>query len=188
MLERFCPDEIVPGLASIDQDALLVRGIRGLLVDVDNTLVNWRGSDIPERHVAWIKQAKANFAVCLLSNTVTGSRLLRLAARLDLPSVGRWGLGRKPFLGGYREALAKIGVPPRQTAMIGDQLLTDILGGNRLGMHTIMVQTLSEAEFFVTRVNRWIEAIIQARLTRRGLWPSLTNSEGPGQPEVGHGH
>jgi len=57
--------------------------------------------------------------------------------------------------------------------MIGDQLLTDIFGGNRMGMHTIMVHTLSDSEFFVTRINRWIEALIRAWLVRQGRWPAL---------------
>ncbi len=177
MLERFCPDEIIPRLEQIDQQALLERGIRGLLIDVDNTLVNWRGHRIPKQRVAWLKAAKDNFAICLLSNSITARRLQHLGKVLALPYVGRWGWGRKPFGGGYREAFKLISVPPSQTAMIGDQLLTDVFGGNRLGMHTILVHTLSDSEFFITRINRWIEAIIRARLTHRGLWPPVTGRE-----------
>ncbi len=177
MLERLCPDEIVPRLEHIDQQVLLERGIRGLLIDVDNTLVNWRGHRIPKQRVAWLNAAKDHFAICLLSNSITARRLRHLGKVLALPYVARWGWGRKPFSGGYREAFKLIGVPPSQTAMIGDQLLTDVFGGNRLGMHTILVHTVSDSEFFITRINRWIEAIIRARLIRRGLWPPVTYHE-----------
>jgi HAD superfamily phosphatase (TIGR01668 family) len=187
LLENACPDEIAPSLASIDRDALLARGIRGLLVDVDNTLVCWRQHEIPEANRAWLEQAKQDFAVCLLSNSITFRRLQDLSATLGVPSVARWGWGRKPFAAGYRDALAQIRIAPEQAAMIGDQLLTDVLGANRLGMYTIMVNTLSESEFFATRINRWIEALIRAQLTRRGLWPQTLGCEPSPFPEAGHG-
>jgi len=186
LLEKFCPDKIVPRLEHIDQQALLDMGIRGLLIDVDNTLVNWRGHRLPKQRLAWLKTAKDNFAICLLSNSITARRLQHLGKVLALPYVGRWGWGRKPFGGGYREALQQTGVAPNETAMIGDQLLTDIFGGNRLGMHTIMVHTLSDSEFFVTRINRWIEAIIRTRLVRRGIWPPLTGAVIHPQAETSH--
>ena len=173
MLESFCPDQIATRLESIDQQALLDRGIKALLIDVDNTLVNWRDDEIPLVRRRWIEEAKDRFGICLLSNTITVRRVEQLGQRLDLPAVGRWGWGRKPFSGGYRQALQLIGACPTETAMIGDQLLTDILGANRLGMYTIMVHTLSDSEFFVTRINRWIEALIRAWLVRRGRWPAL---------------
>ncbi len=186
MIERFCPDEIIPRLENIDQQALLARGIKGLLIDVDNTLVNWRGHRIPKQRVKWLNRAKDNFAICLLSNSITARRLRHLGKVLALPYVGRWGWGRKPFGGGYREAIQRTGVAPAETAMIGDQLLTDIFGGNRLGMHTIMVHTLSDSEFFITRVNRWIEALIRRRLIGRGIWPPVSGHEIGSQVEAGN--
>ena len=171
MLESFCPDQVATRLENIDQQALLKRGIKALLIDVDNTLVNWRDDQIPPKRHRWIEQAKKRFALCLLSNTITVQRVEQLGRRLGLPAVGRWGWGRKPFGGGYREALKSVGVQPTEAAMIGDQLLTDILGANRLGMYTIMVDSLSDSEFFVTRINRWIEALIRRWLVRQGRWP-----------------
>jgi len=183
LLESLCPDQIATRLENIDQQALLDRGIKALLIDVDNTLVNWRDDQIPPERRRWVEQAKDRFALCLLSNTITVQRVKELGQRLDLPAVGRWGWGRKPFSGGYRKALQSVGAQPTETAMIGDQLLTDIWGGNRLGMYTIMVHTLSDAEFFVTRINRWIEALIRAWLVRQGRWPALQPAAAP-QPEA----
>ena len=183
MLESFCPDQIATRLENIDQQALLERGIKALLIDVDNTLVNWRDDEIPPERRRWIEEAKSHFALCLLSNTITVQRVEQLGQRLCLPTVGRWGWGRKPFSGGYQDALKLINAQPAETAMIGDQLLTDILGANRLGMYTIMVHTLSDSEFFVTRINRWIEALIRGWLVRQGHWPPLQPAAAQ-QPEA----
>jgi len=171
LLESFCPDQVATRLEDIDQQALLDRGLKALLIDVDNTLVNWRDDEIPSERRRWLEVAEEHFALCLLSNTITVQRVEQLGQRLGLPAVGRWGWGRKPFSGGYRQALQLIGAGATETAMIGDQLLTDILGANRLRMYTIMVHTLSDSEFFVTRINRWIEALIRAWLVRQGRWP-----------------
>ncbi len=187
MLESFCPDQIATCLEDIDQQALLERGIKALLIDVDNTLVNWRDDEIPPERRRWIEEAKDRFGLCLLSNAITVQRVKQLGQRLSLPAVGRWGWGRKPFSGGYRQALQLIGACATETAMIGDQLLTDILGANRLGMYTIMVHTLSHSEFFVTRINRWIEALIRGWLVRRGRWPAPLPAEAQ-QPEAADEH
>ena len=173
MLESFCPNQVATRLEDINQQALLDRGVKALLIDVDNTLVNWRDDEIPPERRRWVEVAKEHFALGLLSNTITVQRVEQLGQRLDVPAVGRWGWGRKPFSGGYREALQSVSAPPTDAAMIGDQLLTDILGGNRLGMYTVMVHTLSDSEFFVTRINRWIEALIRAWLVRQGRWPMI---------------
>jgi len=183
VLESFCPDQIATRLEDIDQQALLDRGIKALLIDVDNTLVNWRDDQIPPERHRWVEQAKDRFALCLLSNTITVQRVEQLGQRLGLPAVGRWGWGRKPFSSGYQEALKLINAQPAEAAMIGDQLLTDILGANRLGMYTIMVDSLSDSEFFITRINRWIEALIRGRLVRQGRWP-MAETAAAQQPEA----
>jgi len=187
VLESFCPDQIAIRLEDIDQQALLDRGIKALLIDVDNTLVNWRDNEIPLVRRRWLEVAKEHFKMSLLSNTITVQRVEQLGQRLGLPAVGRWGWGRKPFRGGYQEALKLINAQPAEAAMIGDQLLTDIFGGNRMGMHTIMVHTLSDSEFFVTRINRWIEALIRAWLVRQDRWPTLQPAAAQ-QPEAADEH
>jgi len=84
VLESFCPDQVATRLENIDQQALLDRGIKALLIDVDNTLVNWRDDQIPPERRRWVEQAKERFALCLLSNTVTVQRVKQLGQRLGL--------------------------------------------------------------------------------------------------------
>ena len=177
MLEKLCPDQIAQRLEHIDQQALVEKGIRGLVIDLDNTLTPWRACEIAPERLDWIQQAKQRFAICLLSNTISGNRISRLGRELEVPAVGRFFLGRKPFAGGFRAALCHTGTTPQQTAMIGDQLVADILGGNRVGMYTILVRPLAPHEFFLTRLNRPLEAWCLARLEQMGILPQVVGSD-----------
>ncbi len=152
------PDFVAADLPAVNQDVLWARGVRAVLLDLDNTLAPWRSRDIPLSHREWVRQAQKRFSVCILSNTIKARRLRDVGAMLEVPTVGRWGIGRKPLQGGFAVALRLAGADAAQTAMIGDQLFTDILGGNRLGLVTVLVAPLSEREFFSTRLVRGLES------------------------------
>jgi len=173
LIERFCPNRIAKSLEYIDQQTLQQHGIAGLIIDVDNTLVQWRAEKITPARLEWLQQAKEQFAICLLSNAITARRIKRLGQRLGVAAVGCWALGRKPFAGGFKAALRHTGTSPAQTAMIGDQLWADILGGNRMGMYTVLVERLSKREFFLTALYRLAEAWCLAWLHRKGMLPAM---------------
>ncbi len=152
------PDLIVRGVENVDLEELWQRGIRAIILDVDNTLTAWRSEHIPAEKLQWIQRAKQRFKMCLLSNTIFMRRLRRLGERLGIPYVGRWGLGRKPFRGGVSHALALMGADPRHTAIIGDQVFADVLAGKRMGMLTILVDPVApEREMVLTRFWRVLE-------------------------------
>lgn len=103
--------------------------------------------------------------ICIVSNTRYPGRLRRLAEKLQVPFVkGRL----KPRKSAFRPALELLGVAPERAAVIGDQIFTDILGGNRLGLYTILVRPLSRREFFGTKISRIFE-----RMILRALPPAL---------------
>jgi HAD superfamily phosphatase (TIGR01668 family) len=164
MLERFRPDIIVPRLELLDQDELWARGVRAVLLDRDNTLTVWGGKDIPPARREWVARAQERFSVCILSNTIKGGKLRRIGEDLRIPTVARWGLGRKPLPGGFRAAMAVTGTQPAETAMVGDQLLADVLGANLLGLTSVWVRPLDSHEFFTTQIMRRVERRIAARL------------------------
>jgi HAD superfamily phosphatase (TIGR01668 family) len=156
----------------IDLAALQAQGKRALLLDLDNTLTVWRGYEISPELEAWLEQAKRDFRLCLVSNQVKGRRVREIAARLGIPCVhglGPWG---KPGRGIFRRAAEQTGLPPEQTAMIGDQMFADVCGARRAGMYAILVEPVGKRELFVTawmrRVARWVEKVLR----RRGEWPS----------------
>ena len=168
-LELFRPDLYFDRTSSVDLHALWGRGIRGLILDLDNTLVAWRSSDIPADVLDWAHRAKEmGFALCVASNTRRYARLAKVCDAIGAMYVT--GVS-KPRRAGFRDAVWKMGLGKVQVAVIGDQLLTDILGAKRLGLLAIYVDRIAQRELFVTRFNRRIEAMILRRLVRSGRMP-----------------
>lgn len=161
-LRRFCPHETVGNVADVDPDALKARGIAAVLLDLDNTLTPWRSYDAPDEIVDWIKRMQeAGFKMCLTSNTRRRSRLIELSERFAIP----YALGpMKPRKGILRNALEMLGAKPSEAAIIGDQMFTDVWGGNRLGLYTIWVRPLHHKEFIGTKISRMVENWLVKRL------------------------
>ena len=160
-LELFRPDRMAESVEAIDPAELLGLGIEALLIDLDNTLVPWHGYDVSDAVLGWLRNVESQgMKVCIVSNTRYPGRLKKLAEKLEVPFIkGRL----KPRKSAFRPALELLKADVKNTAVIGDQILTDILGGNRLGLYTILVRPRSRREFFGTRISRIIEkAILRA--------------------------
>ena len=161
LMDNFIPDALAHSVADIDFDELEELGVRGLLIDVDNTLIGHGSLEMTPERLAWAHEAMERFSVSLLSNSVRGRRVRHLCDLLGCQGVSVWMWNRKPFSGGVRKALKEIGTAPEETAMIGDQLLTDVLGGNRAGLYTIWIDKIYAREFVFTRyVQRMIERFL----------------------------
>ena len=120
--------------------ALERRGIKLLLADLDNTLVPY-GVPLPdERLKAWRDDLNAHgVTLFILSNNRHENRPRMFAEGLDVPFIGHAG---KPKTPSFYRAMEQAGVTKEQTAIVGDQIFTDILGGNRAGVSTILVQPI----------------------------------------------
>jgi len=160
----FRPNQYVVALEDIDLDALAEAGIKGLLIDRDKTLTAWRSREVSPAKRQWIERAKERFSLCLVSNTVFVKGIRAVAEDLGISVVCGWGLGRKPLPGAIRAALREMNVEPREAAIIGDQLFTDILGGNLLGLYTILVKPVPGKEFPGTCLTRILERMVAGRL------------------------
>ncbi len=160
-MSRFAPDMHVQQIQDIDFDKLWQQGIRGLVFDLDNTVVPWHSYDPDSNLIAWFDELKQRgFAVCILSNSHR-EKVDLLKAWLDIPIYGSSG---KPRKAAFAKASRGLGLPPEQLAMIGDQLLTDIYGGKRAGFYTIFTEMISVDEFWGTRrLSRPIERLIKQR-------------------------
>lgn len=155
LLNRLVPRQRVKSVYEIVLPELWNNGVRGIVTDLDNTLV---GAKIPlatPELTEWLKHVKElGFQVVIVSNN-REARVSNFAVPLGLPFIFN---ARKPAHKAFRAAMAMMGLPPEQIAVIGDQMLTDVLGGNRMKLYTILVQPISPAdEGFFTRVNRRIE-------------------------------
>lgn len=171
LLRNLVPDLILNSVADLDLDMLEGRGVEALLVDLDNTLCRWKREEVSETCDLWVARARERFRMCIVSNSIHPQRLKRVADRLGIAHVGRWGLGRKPCAGGIRAALKLTDAAPEQAAMVGDQIMTDVLGGNRMGLFTVWVKPLSSGEFAGTKPARLIETLLIPGFRRRGMLP-----------------
>jgi HAD superfamily phosphatase (TIGR01668 family) len=165
-LNRLWPDEYVESIAEVDLDKLWNAGYRLILTDLDNTLVPWNYPDVTEDLARWLEAARGKgFQVCILSNN-KGPRVKAFAEKANVSYIAS---ARKPKSGAYREALSRFGATPQTAVMIGDQLFTDIQGGKRCGIYTILVLPIDPHEWWGTRVVRKFERIVMKMLERRGL-------------------
>lgn len=166
MLRLLIPDAVYESLYMVDLDALAARGIRGLIVDLDNTLVEYGNSAVPIEARDWVRGARAKgFKVCIASNARTG-RVRSFAAAFGIPGIANAG---KPIRRAFRRAMRLLGTTPSETAVIGDQVFTDVLGGNRMKAYTVLVNPLSKKELGATRMMRRLERKVLKRLVRRGM-------------------
>ena len=150
------PDFCAPRLADVPLTAL--GGARVLLLDADNTLAPWRGA-VPDPAAArWVESAKAaGFRLCIASNS-DAERLRPLEEALGIPAFPRAG---KPLPSGLRRIAQEMGAAPGACALIGDQLLTDMLAARLAGMRAVLLEPLDPSrEFTGTRVNRVLERIL----------------------------
>ncbi|MFN8497759.1 MAG: YqeG family HAD IIIA-type phosphatase [Anaerolineae bacterium] len=161
MLTIFTPDLIVPSVCDIPLPELAGRGIRGLLFDLDNTLLAHRGDEFEDDVIAWLKHAAGEgFGLYIISNGPP-SRTLRLAEKVGLPAVYHSG---KPGVRGLRQALDALGLKPAQAAMVGDQIFTDVWAGSRLGLYTVLVTPINADEPWNVRVKRPLERFVLRRI------------------------
>lgn len=165
LIERFCPDEMHKSLFDIDLDKLWRRGIRGIILDVDNTLVHWGEWSVSEQVRNWITQAKERgFRLCIASNGIP-KRVEALAQGIDVPAITR---AVKPRKKAFHNALALLGTTAEETAVIGDQVFTDVFGGNRVDMYTILINPSSQREMRHTQLIRKVERRVLRRLVKKG--------------------
>lgn len=180
MLHGLCPREFRPAVYALDLEALWARGIRGLVLDLDNTLVRWNALRPSRRLVQWLRRVQERgFRVCIVSNN-SRRRVQVFARAAGVAAVAR---ARKPWRRSFRKALAVLGTGLSETAVVGDQLFTDVWGGNRLGLYTILVLPVAPREFIGTRAVRVVERRILQRLERRhglrleeGTFPSAAET------------
>ncbi|MHB1458487.1 MAG: YqeG family HAD IIIA-type phosphatase [Armatimonadota bacterium] len=165
-LQKFCPNEFIDSVQEIDIVNLRSKGITALLIDLDNTLVPWQGYDIPNQIIEWIRKVSADgMKVCLVSNTRTSGRLERISSILNVEFSVK---AMKPRRAGFLEALRLLDVNPNEAAVVGDQIFTDVFGGNRLGIYTILVRPMYRREFFGTKISRFFEFFLMKTFRKRG--------------------
>lgn len=177
--DAFCPGQCVGRVTDIDLGDLRARGCEAIMLDLDNTLLPWKSSVVPDDCRSWVKRAsEMGMKLCIVSNTHNPRRLKRIAADLGIPAFAR---ALKPRSHGFDAALEALDCDRSRCIVVGDQLMTDIWGGNRAGMFTVLVKPMHPLEFVGTKVSRMVEWAILTYLRRKGRLGTISVS---GESEV----
>ena len=156
MFQNLYPDEDYDSSYDIDYEAYYQQGYRGILFDVDNTLVE-HDQPVTLEAIGLFERLQAmGFETCVISNN-REDRVKPLADTLESHYVYKAG---KPSARGYREGMEHMGTTSETTLFVGDQIFTDIWGANRAGMHSILVKPIAKHEEIQIILKRRLEWFI----------------------------
>jgi HAD superfamily phosphatase (TIGR01668 family) len=153
----FGPDRYVKRLADVPHEQLEQLGFRGLIVDLDNTLMGFRQTELCADHLRWVERAhERGFTMVMVSNNFT-ERVTGIAAQLRIPCIPN---ALKPLPFGVMRAVRMLDLPRHEIAVVGDQLFTDVLSGKLCGLYTILTEPIEAKDFPVTKVFRFLEKLM----------------------------
>ncbi len=165
MLERFYPDEWVESAYGIPYKTLYESGIRGVIFDIDNTLVP-HGAPADERALSLFAGLHGlGMKTCLVSNNKE-PRVEPFAKQVDSGYICKAG---KPKAKGYRMAMEQMGTDAGSTVFVGDQIFTDVYGANRAGLYTYLTKPIDPREEIQIVLKRYLEAVVLYFYKRRQM-------------------
>lgn len=166
LIRKFLPSEHVKTVFDINPILLKEKGIKGIITDLDNTLVPWDVADATPEVIEWLdKMQEHGLKVTIISNN-NEKRVKTFSEPLNIPFLPS---ARKPLRRTFNMGARLMELKNNEIAVVGDQLLTDVLGGNLAGFHTILVVPIVQTDALITRFNRKIERTILNRLRKKGL-------------------
>lgn len=151
------PDIYIEKVTEITLEMLKENSVYGIIIDVDNTII-----DIDKNYLEgidkWCENLKQNgIKFCILSNTNKIKKVVKVANFLKIPFIY---FAQKPNKKGFQKAMRIMNLNELNIAVVGDQILTDIWGGNKMGMYTILTKPINERDILITKIKRPIEKII----------------------------
>lgn len=166
MLKIFLPNQHFPSVHDIEPVMLKQHNIKGIITDLDNTLIAWDEPEATPELKRWFESMhEAGIKVTIVSNN-SESRVKAFCEPLGIPFISK---ARKPMMRAFNKALKTMRLPKKDVVVIGDQLLTDVWGGNRLGVHTILVVPIKKTDGLMTRFNRKIERLLFSIMKNKGM-------------------
>lgn len=156
MLQMLYPDEYLDSTSLVPFEELYNKGFRGILFDIDNTLVP-HGAPADDNAIAlFTKLSQIGYKTCLISNNKE-PRVRDFAVKVGADYIFKAG---KPLPGGYVEGMKKMGTTAESTLFVGDQIFTDVLGAKRAGLYSIMVKPIHPKEEIQIVLKRYLEKIV----------------------------
>ena len=156
MIELLYPDEYLDSTYQISFEELYEKGFRGILFDIDNTLVP-HGAPADERARSLFKRlSEIGYTTCLISNNKE-PRVKNFADSVGACYIYKAG---KPLPKGYQDGMRKMGTKRENTLFVGDQIFTDVLGAKRAGLYTVMTKPIHPKEEIQIVLKRYLEKIV----------------------------
>lgn len=162
---KYYPNMYKKDIFDINYKKLKEIGIKCLIFDLDNTIALIDEHIIPDKTKKFLINLKKDFEIVIISNNVT-KRVKKYADYLKCDFVAN---SMKPLSRGYKKISKKYNLDANEMCMIGDQIVTDIYGGNRFGTYTILVDPLGEKDLKITSLNRFIESKILKKYENEGI-------------------
>ncbi len=151
------PNEYLDSVKDISLELLNKNNIKGLVLDVDNTLINL-DRKMPVGVSDWAKELKSKgIKICILSNSNKIEKVTAVAKIIDVPYIF---FGKKPLKSGFKRAQALLKLESENIAVVGDQIFTDVLGANRCDMFSILVKPIEEKDYLLTKIKRPFEKFV----------------------------
>ena len=152
------PDAHFNNVREITINFLQKNKINALILDVDNTLIDY-DKNLPKETIEWAKELKNNnIKLYILSNTNKKEKVKTVANKLGIEYMY---FAKKPLKTGFKKVQEKLKEPSPNIAVVGDQIFTDIVGGSRCKMFTILVEPIAEKDIWITMVKRPLENAIK---------------------------
>ena len=165
-MDKLIPDMYQKSIYHIDYEKLKFDGIKCLLFDLDNTCVPTKEKNPNKKLIDQFDKLKdLGFKVIIFSNAGK-KRLEPFKKTLDVDCSYS---SRKPLRGKFNKIMKKFGYDLSETAIIGDQLFTDILGGNKVGIKTILINPMSSYDLPITKISRMLERKVMKKMSKKGI-------------------
>lgn len=156
----FYPNDYFNNVTEIKYDYLKEKNIQALILDVDNTLIDY-DRNLSSEIIEWVENLKKNnIKMFILSNSNKKDKVKEVADKLDLEYIY---FGMKPLKKGFKKAKEKLNISNNNIAVVGDQIFTDVIGANRMKMYSILVEPIKEKDIFITLLKRPIENFIKKK-------------------------
>ena len=156
-MSLFYPNLYLKSITGLTPGLLRQWGVRGLILDVDNTLTTHDSPTPCPEVLRWLEVMRAHHIEMIILSNNTARRIEPFAKALGMGFVAH---AKKPLASGYRRAAAELELDKSELALVGDQIFTDILGGNLWGVRTILVRPMQPESTRLFMLKRRLERSI----------------------------
>ncbi len=154
MIKRLYPTQAIDSIFDLPIEDLKAEGIKGIIFDIDNTLVPYDVAEPTDEIIQFFDEIqKQGIKITLVSNN-TEDRVIKFNEKLKVLALHK---AQKPLTKSFKKALEMMSCKKEETIIVGDQIFTDIYGGNCIGIRTYLVSPISDKDEWQTKIKRGLE-------------------------------